>query len=239
MRYYYDHLNSLILEFNFPADSKCLQFPKEEQPFVVVRSYKGQESVTKFIRVNLSLDIETTTVFMFSVPYIMTISLHHPHTDQYYLYHCRTWADVQALLDIIADHYHLGHNKKTRTKRRLLCMDHNLSYEFYFCRHELKFDFDNWGFFAKEKRKCMKALLANGIEFRDTLALTNCSLEQLSKMYTKHKKKKEYTFKAETLFCHVELLIAVVTKKGAVRKGTTPEFFIKRMNGYFSVSSSG
>ena len=55
----------------------------------------------------------------------------------------------------------------------------------------------------------------------------------------KHKKKKEYTFKAETLFCHVELLIVVVTKKGAVRKGTTPEFFIKRMNGYFSVSSSG
>ena len=195
MRYYYDQHNSLILEFNFPQDSLCLQFPKEEQSFDVVRSYKGgKTATTKYIRVNLSLDIETTTVFMFSVPYIMTISLHHPHTDQFYVYHCRTWSDVQTLLDMIAEKYHLGHNKKTRTKRRLLCMVHNLSYEFYFCRHELKFDFENWGFFAKEKRKCMKALLACGIEFRDSLALTNCSLQQLSKMYTKHKKKKDLDY---------------------------------------------
>lgn len=195
MRYYYDQHNSLILEFNYPQDSLFMQFPKEAPSFDVVKTYKGGKTATaKYIRVNLSLDIETTTVFMFSVPYIMSISLHRPGTDQFYVYHCRTWSDVQSLLDIIAKQYKLGHNKKTRTKRIMLCLVHNLSFEFYFCRHELSFDFDNWGFFAKEKRKCMKASLKNGIEFRDSLALTNCSLQQLSKMYTKHKKKKDLDY---------------------------------------------
>lgn len=195
MRYYYDQHNSLIMEYNYPADSMCMQFPKEDSSFDVIRTYKGgKTATTKYIRVNLSLDIETTTVFMFSVPYIISISMQHPHQDQFYVYHCRTWGDCQNLLDDIAKHYKIGHNKKTRTKRVLLCLVHNLSYEFYFCRHELSFDFDNWGFFAKEKRKCMKATLSNGIEFRDSLALTNCSLQQLAKMYTKHKKTKDLDY---------------------------------------------
>ena len=195
MRYYYDHLNSLILEFNYPDDALALQFPKEEPSFDVQRKVKGGKiSTTKYIRVNMALDIETTTVFMFSVPYIITISLHHPGTDQFYVYHVRNWEQCQKLLDIIAEHYKTGHNKKTRTRKVLLCLVHNLSFEFYFCRHELEFDFSQWGFFAKEKRKCMKALLKNGIEFRDSLALTNCSLQQLSKMYTKHKKKKDLDY---------------------------------------------
>ena len=156
-----------------------------EPSFDVQRKIKGGKiSTTKYLRVNLALDIETTTVFMFSVPYIITLSLHHPGTDQFYIYHCRTWAQCQELLDLIADHYKTGHNKKTRTRKVILCLVHNLSYEFYFCRKELEFDFSKWGFFSKEKRKCMKASLKNGIEFRDSLALTNCSLEQLSKMYT-------------------------------------------------------
>ena len=195
MRYYYDQHNSLILEFNYPADSMCMQFPKEDSSFDVIKTYKGgKTATTKYIRVNLSLDIETTTVFMFSVPYIITISLQHPHQNQFYVYHCRTWEDCQHLLNLISNQYKIGHNKKTRTKRVLLCLVHNLSYEFYFNRHELDYDFDNWGFFAKEKRKCMKATLKNGIEFRDSLALTNCSLQQLSKMYTIHKKKKDLDY---------------------------------------------
>lgn len=195
MRYYYDQYNSLILEFNYPQDQLCMQFPKEDTPFTVSKEYKGgKTATTQYIRVNLSLDIETTTVFMFSVPYIISISLHKPHTNIFYVYHLRNWEDTQKLLDEIAAHYKLGHNKKTRTKRVMLSLVHNLSFEFYFCRHELDFDFDNWGFFAKEKRKCMKATLKNGIEFRDSLALTNCSLQQLSKMYTLHKKKKDLDY---------------------------------------------
>lgn len=202
MRYYYDAYGSLILEFWYPDDTIKLQYPKEEPSFDVQKKIKGGKiSTTKYIRVNLALDIETTTVFMFSVPYIITISLHHPGTDQFYVYHCRTWEQCQELLDLIAKQYHVGHNKKTRTKRVLLCLVHNLSYEFYFCRHELDFDFSQWSFFSKEKRKCMKATLKNGIEFRDSLALTNCSLQQLSKMYTKHKKKKDldYSIQRNTL----------------------------------------
>lgn len=195
MRYYYDALNSLILEFNFPRDELALQFPKEAPSFDVQKKLKGGKiSTTKYIRVNMALDIETTTVFMFSAPYIITVSLHHPGSDQFYVYHCRNWEQCQKLLDIIAEHYHICYNKKTRTRRVLLCLVHNLSYEFYFCRHELDFDFGKWGFFAKEKRKCMKATLRNGIEFRDSLALTNCSLQQLSKMYTKHRKKKDLDY---------------------------------------------
>lgn len=195
MRYYYDAQNSFIMEFNYPQDAMIMQYPKEEDPFVVTKKIKGGKiSTTQYIRVNLSLDIETTTVFMFSVPYIMSISINRPHTDQFYVYHFRTWEQGQEILDLIAKHYKCGHNKKTRTKRVLLCLVHNLSYEFYFCRHELDFDFSRWGFFAKEKRKCMKATLKDGIEFRDTLPLTNCSLQQLSKMYTKHKKKKDLDY---------------------------------------------
>lgn len=202
MGYYYDSLGSLIIEFDYPGDKLKLQFPKPTPSFDVQRKVKGGKiATTKYIRVNLALDIETTTVFMFSVPYIMTISLQHPGEDVFYIYHCRKWPDVQELLDTIAAHYKLGHNKKTRTKKVLLGFVHNLSYEFYFCRHELDFDFSKWGFFAKEKRKCMKAALKNGIEFRDSLALTNCSLQQLSKMYTKHKKKKDldYSIQRNTL----------------------------------------
>lgn len=198
MRYYYDALGSLIMEYNFPGDALSIQYPKEEPSFDVVQKIKGgKTTTTKYLRVNLSLDIETTTVFLFSVPYIITLSLHHPGSDQFYVYHCRNWEDTQKLLDLISGHYKTGHNKKTRTKRVILGLVHNLSYEFYFCRHELSFDFSKWGFFSKEKRKCMKATLKNGIEFRDSLALTNCSLQQLSKMYTRHKKKKDLDYSKE------------------------------------------
>ena len=79
MRYYYDALNSLILEFDYPKDELALQFPKDEPSFDVRRKIKGNNyATTKYLRVNLALDIETTTVFMFSVPYIITVSLHHP-----------------------------------------------------------------------------------------------------------------------------------------------------------------
>ena len=136
MRYYYDELNSLILEFNYPTDEIALQFPKEAPSFDVQKKVKGCKiSTTKYIRVNMALDIETTTVFMFSVPYIITVSLHHPGSDQFYVYHCRNWEQCQKLMNIIAEHYHVCYNKKTRTRRVLLCLVHNLSYEFYFCRH--------------------------------------------------------------------------------------------------------
>ena len=74
--------------------------------------------------------------------------------------------------------------------RRLLCFIHNASFEFAFMRTELKFAKDEYSFFCKEKRTVITATLENGIEFRDSMALTNSSLDQLAKMYTKTRKMK-------------------------------------------------
>lgn len=196
MRVYYDDYGSFVKEHWLPYDTP--EFPREDPPFTVTKIYKGGKAkTTQYVRVNLSLDIETTTVGLFSAPYIMTVSLNRPHTNQFFVYHMRNWLETQALLDAIAEHYKLGKNRKTRTTRSLICFVHNLSYEFYFCRFELDFDFGKWGFFSKENRKAMKAALKNGIEFRDSLALTNCSLEQTSKMYTLHKKIKDLDYSVQ------------------------------------------
>lgn len=196
MTHYTDHLGSLVIEYDYPTNDPK-QFPKPTEPFVVIKPPRkkwGKPTTTEYIRVNLSLDIETTTVDGYSAPYVMTLSLETPGSNQFMIYHCRHWCDVQSLLDEIAKHYRCGHNRKTHTNRVLLCLIHNLSYEFYFCKSELAFDFGKWGFFTKESRKAMKAALSNGIEFRDSAALTNSNLVELSKKFTLHKKEKDLDY---------------------------------------------
>lgn len=157
-----------------------------------------------YVRINAALDIETTKLetggAVLSVPYVITICLSSPYSPIRFLYECKNWADVQELLDKISEFYGLGYKKwdkkerrwvdSSTSYRRLLCFIHNASFEFAFMRTELKFSHDEYSFFCKEKRSVITATLENGVEFRDSMALTNSSLEQLAKMYTKTRKMK-------------------------------------------------
>lgn len=210
MNKYTDQYGSHIVEFDYPQDNVFIPHIKPSEVFAVP-SEKGKFT-TKYIRVNMAMDIETTTIEVdgekYSVPYIITTSLQLPHEDTFYIYHTRNWSDTQDFYDEISRLYGVGdkywdknnkcyvkYDKFKRARRVLFCFVHNLSYEFSFCRKELNFDEGKFGFFSKDSRKAMKATLSNGIDFRDTSALTNSSLQQLSKMFTKHKKVKDLDYK--------------------------------------------
>ena len=78
----------------------------------------------------------------------------------------RTWQEFKRLLNSLECNLNLN------TKNRLVIYVHNLPFEFQFMRRFL--DIED-GFYM-EVRKPLKVLLKNGIEFRDSLALSNMSL---------------------------------------------------------------
>ena len=210
MNKYTDSYGSIIHEFDYPQDDVYVPKAIPSETFNV-KSRKGSFT-TKYIRVNMAMDIETTTVDVngekYSVPYIITTGLHKPHTNEFFIYHTRNWKDTQDLYDELSRVYGVGdkywdkskkqyvhYGEYKRARRVLICFVHNLSYEFSFCRKELDFDDGDFSFFSKDSRKAMKATLSDGIDFRDSSALTNSSLEQLSKMFTTHKKVKDLDYK--------------------------------------------
>ena len=208
MEIYKDDYNCLIIDQDYPEDCYRMKFPfVRPRDCFVVPSDSGKFE-TKYIRLNMSLDIETTTIEGKSAPYIMTLSLNVPHEDIFYTYHCRSWAAVQSFMDDVAVRYGVGqkrwskdekkyinYDKWHKGRRVLLCYIHNASYEFAFCRQELKFARGEYDFFSKNSRKMMKANLENGIEFRDSMALSNSSLIQLSHDFTRHKKIKDLDYR--------------------------------------------
>ncbi len=78
----------------------------------------------------------------------------------------RTWEEFQKLMRKLSDELHLS------DEMRLVIYCHNLSFEF---EHFRKFVFVRDGFF-KDERKPLYVLISGGIEFRDSLALSNMSL---------------------------------------------------------------
>lgn len=206
MRRYKDDYGSLIID-QFWGIDKDLQVPfVRPRECFVVPSESGKFE-TKYIRVNCSMDIETTTVDGHSAPYIISISLQRPDEDTFYIIHTRNWNDTQQLFDMLSEYYGVGskhwskdekkyicYDKWHKARRVLLCLIHNASYEFAFCRQELKFGHGEYDFFSKDSRKMMKATLENGIEFRDSLALTNSKLEVVARNFCKHQKIKDLDY---------------------------------------------
>lgn len=199
MNAYWDDYGSQIIEYDFPKD--VIGLPVYRKKYHGIHQYINNPDkpfLNEYIRVNMSMDIETTKVGPYSAPYIITTSLSLPGSDTFHIYHTRNWKDTQDLYNIIAKHYKLGNfYKPSRGRRGMICLVHNLSFEFAFCRKELDFDFSKFGFFTKESRKAMKASLKNGIEFRDSMALSNSSLITLSEDYTKHKKIKDLDYRVK------------------------------------------
>lgn len=137
-------------------------------------NYKNKKK-NQYLNIGAAFDIETTKIEdeHLSFMYIWQFAL-----DNIVVYG-RTWDEFLSFLDDLRVFYDLG------PKRKLLVLVHNLSFEFQFIKKLIRWDKGRKGYakiFALDNRKIVKAE-AHGIEFRDSLALTNTSLLKLAKDY--------------------------------------------------------
>lgn len=135
-------------------------------------------AVNNTIPVSAAFDIEATNDSRTKAAYM--------YVWQLYLNGCiyigRTWEEFFELLDDIEYYF------RTSPKRKLYIFIHNMAYEMAFLLPRLLAAEKLKRVFAKEKHKPIEVVLNNGIVFRDTLALTNMSLANLAKNYTKTQK---------------------------------------------------
>lgn len=135
-------------------------------------------AVNNTIPVSAAFDIEATNDRATKAAYM--------YVWQMYLNGCiyigRTWEEFFELLDDIEYYY------KTSPKRKLYIFIHNMAYEMAFLLPRLLAAEKIKKVFAKEKHKPIEVVLNSGIVFRDTLAITNMSLANLAKNYTKTQK---------------------------------------------------
>ena len=135
-------------------------------------------AVNNTIPVSAAFDIEATNDKATKAAYM--------YVWQLYLNGCiyigRTWEEFFELLDDIEYYY------KTSPKRKLYIFIHNMAYEMAFLLPRLLAAEKLKKVFAKEKHKPIEVVLNSGIVFRDTLAITNMSLANLAKNYTKTQK---------------------------------------------------
>ncbi len=135
----------------------------------------GSLETIKYINLPCSFDIEVSSFRVFdkkaSIMYIWQFGI-----DGYVTYG-RTWQEFDDAMEKVRKHFHLGFHK------RLPVYVHNLAYEFQFIQHHF-----TWrNIFARELRQPLRALTDTGIEYRCSLALSGCSLEQTCKDLVKYK----------------------------------------------------
>lgn len=98
----------------------------------------------------------------------------------------RTWNELRMLLRYLQTSLKLGSDKK------LLCYIHNMPFEFSFIKFEIPWEINQKtgapDIFFLAPKKPIKALSKYGIEFRDSLVLSGCSLKETAKHYTKTQK---------------------------------------------------
>lgn len=136
-----------------------LKFP---QFYDLVYKQENKETVA-YINTANAFDIETTTLneecaFMYHFQYCINGSV----------YFGRLWEEFQYFMKSVVDFYDLSFYK------RLVIYVHNLSYEWQFMKNFIKVK----TIFARGKRKIVKILTEDGIEFRCSYFLSNMSLEK-------------------------------------------------------------
>lgn len=128
-----------------------------------------------YIELACAFDIETTNIYeKDSAGNIITDP--RPYAFMYHWQFCiddavcfgRTWEEFQDLLNTFEKKMNLSYNN------RLVIWVHNLSFEWCFMNHFIEYE---EGFF-KEEKKPLKILTKGGIEFRDSYALSNMSLNK-------------------------------------------------------------
>lgn len=144
------------------------------------RKFNGESvDYIKYINLPCSFDIETSS-FMIgdtkaSIMYIWQFGINGG------VIYGRTWAEYEEAMTKVVEFFNLS------SKRRLPVYVHNLAYEFQFIRQHYEWD----GIFARATREPLVANTTVGIEFRCSLALSGCSLEQTAKGLNKYKVSKK------------------------------------------------
>lgn len=136
------------------------------------------KKVIKYYNVECGLDIETTSQLYngekCAYMYIWAFGIGNK------LYYGRTWEQFGEFMQMLIDQLNID------SFNRLIIYIHNLGYEFQFFRKF--FEWDN--VFSVDDRKPIKALISQGIEFKDSYILSGFSLANLAKNLTKHTIKK-------------------------------------------------
>lgn len=131
-----------------------------------------------YLEIPCAFDIETTNIYKRKEGGKID-SDHRPYAFMYHWQMCigrhvvfgRTWEEWLSCLDRLTREMNLSDD------HRLVIWVHNLPFEFQFFR---RFVAVTEGFY-KEPYKPLKVAISGGIEFRDSLALSNMSLEQFCK----------------------------------------------------------
>ena len=129
-----------------------------------------------FLEIPCAFDIESTNMYKRKDSGQIDSDSFRPYAFMYHWQFCiedyvifgRTWEEFSTLLSTLSTEMNLGYN------HRLVCFCHNLNFEWQFMRFFVHY---TDGFF-KEERKPLKILLAEGIEFRDSYALSNMNLSK-------------------------------------------------------------
>ena len=136
------------------------------------------KEVIKYYNIECAFDIETTSQLYngekCAYMYIWMFGIGET------VYYGRTWEQFGEFMQMLINQLELN------LYNRLIIYIHNLGYEFQFMR---KF-FDWVNVFSTEERKPIKAVIKQGVEFRDSYILSGYSLDNLAKNLTKHKIKK-------------------------------------------------
>ena len=128
-----------------------------------------------YLEIPCAFDIETTNMFKKDDAGNISTEF-RPYAFMYHWQFCindevcfgRTWEEFKELLS------QLSHRMSLSNNRRLVIFCHNLNFEFQFFRRFVKV-IDG---FYKEDRIPLKVVIDGGIEFRDSYALSNMSLEK-------------------------------------------------------------
>jgi hypothetical protein len=135
----------------------------------------NSKQVIKYYNIESGFDIETTSQIYnnekCAYMYIWMFGIGET------VYYGRTWGQFGEFMQMLINQLELN------LYNRLIIYVHNLGYEFQFIRKF--FDWEN--VFSVEERKPIKALIKQGIEFKDSYILSGFSLANLAKNLTKHK----------------------------------------------------
>ena len=136
------------------------------------------KEVIKYYNIECAFDIETTSQLYngekCAYMYIWMFGIGET------VYYGRTWEQFGEFIQMLINQLEIN------LYNRLIIYVHNLGYEFQFMRKFFEWE----SVFSTEERKPIKAVIKQGIEFRDSYILSGYSLANVAKNLTKHKIKK-------------------------------------------------
>lgn len=174
----------------------------------------GEAHTIEYYNIACAMDTETSSFYNNENEKVALMYCHQwKIEDAFYL--GRTWDDFRNVCDTLRKGLKLSDNK------RVVVYVHNLPYEFQFMRKEIEID----SVFAVNDRQAIK-VVSKGIEFRDSLILSQKNLEKVGKEVNVKKLKEIMNYdiirtpetpltEDEKSYCYndVEILVQYIRKK--------------------------